>query len=211
MAEAKNNKKRNKNILIGVLIFAAVAGIIIYWYIKNKNETPINLNNNAPTTNNQTPAGFTDVIDNSKILKKGDTGNTVKKFQEIINTKLPATSTPIVTDGAFGSATDAALKIASNNVLSSANNNASINALLGTATGTTPAPSGGTISGAGKLYALIPLTPVYDNLNDFTPARYAGYNEYLGDFSKYQYTYFGNKFAITTTGRAIDADYILLT
>jgi hypothetical protein len=117
----------------------------------------------------------------------------------------------LITDGVFGPATDSALKIVSNNVLSSVANNATINAVMalgGNSSTISPPPSGST--GQQKMYALIPLTPVYDNISDWYPARYAGYNEYLGLFSSYQYTYLGSKYAVTDSGRAIDATYVHL-
>lgn len=63
-------------------------------------------------------------------------------------------------------------------------------------------PSGTPIKGY-KIYSKGAGSPIWANVNDITPVRFAGYNEYIGIYENLAYSYFGTQYIKVKEGRYI--------
>lgn len=215
----------NKSVRIGlwVLLFIVLIGIIIYFYLKYKNENPPVINLDGNPNSQATP---TDSIDKNKILVKGNRGNTVLALQKAINAKIIqyglTTAIPVIAeDKIFGNETNNALNKLTFQVYNSENGNVSVSVIENGDFSQPPGQTGGFTgsgsSGGGsspvgkKVYSMIlPGSPVYLNFSDFYPYRYAGADEYIGIYKEVKKTWLGTPYVITTQGNAIALEYTVL-
>lgn len=219
MASDKVSKK-SRNVWVWVGIGLTIGIILLFWYLLHKSQTPtINNLNTAPGSGSSgsgyTPSTFSDVVNPDKILHKGDNGLSVQELQKQINLRTPVLMTKLVEDGAYGSMTDTAVKLVSGDVLSSSNNNVTINAVKAIPIGGSSAGSGaaGTAGSSApavagdNVYSLLSGAAIYEDVSDWFPYRYAGFMEYIGKFKEFKYSWTGTKYVITTEGHAIDSSY----
>lgn len=54
-----------------------------------------------------------------------------------------------------------------------------------------------------KIYSKSAGTPIWANVNDWTPVRFAGFNEYIGVYDSLAYSYLGSTFIKVKEGRFI--------
>jgi hypothetical protein len=106
--------KKQVNILVFSLLAIFAIGLTIFFIYdhqkKKKLVKNVSGNPNATVTNGQ----YTDTIDVNKVLRKGDSGNSVKVLQSTINDKIKELGltnvSTLVPDGIFGSATETAVQ-----------------------------------------------------------------------------------------------------
>jgi hypothetical protein len=126
------DKKKTTKILW--IIFALILIAIIVYFVVNHFKGTIKLNKldnsggSTPVKNNAL-GGFSDTVNTSRILHKGDTGNTVSGLQKAINSKIITGGFVLHTlqvDGIYGPLTEDAIKEISNSQLQSGFDNVSI-------------------------------------------------------------------------------------
>lgn len=103
--------KENKKIAIVAAIVAAVVLLLAILYVRSRESRPkVNTTdpkNTAGAGTGATPSKFTDQVDEGRVLKRGDAGNSVVELQKALNIKA---SNKLVPDGYFGPATETELK-----------------------------------------------------------------------------------------------------
>lgn len=115
----KTSLLKNKKALAALAVLAILLAAYFTkskWlpFFQKKNDTPASgtTNNTGNTSTNNTNTNSTSTsttIDKATILKRGDSGPSVKELQRLINTKLQPPLATLVEDGEFGPKTETAL------------------------------------------------------------------------------------------------------